>query len=331
VAVVVYAGASGVVLPPTSCSDKARILAALDELTAGGSTHGSAGIQLAYRVAREGFLPGGNNRVILATDGDFNVGTTSQGELVRLIEEKAAGSVYLTVLGFGMGNYKDATLEKLADKGNGNYAYIDTRAEARKVFVHQIGATLVTIAKDVKIQVEFNPARARAYRLIGYENRLLAKEDFRDDTKDAGEIGAGHSVTALYEVVPASVPLELPRVDPLKYQEPAPAPAGAGSDELMTVKLRYKQPEGVAASIPMEHPVVDRGQALRASSPGFRFAASVAAFGMLLRDSEYKGEATWGMVRDLAASARGRDPHGYRAEFERLVTLAEKLARAKSP
>jgi len=322
VAMVVYAGSSGLVLPPTTCDDKMTILRALSRLQSGGSTHGSAGIKQAYAVARQNFVAEGNNRVILATDGDFNVGQTSHGDLIRLIEKEAESGVFLTVLGFGMGNYKDSNLEMLADKGNGNYAYIDTVQEAKKVLGHQIAATLVTIAKDVKIQVEFNPSQVNAYRLVGYENRILAKEDFNDDTVDAGEIGAGHTVTALYEVVPVGVEIDTPKVDALKYQRPSETGAAAGSGELLTVKLRYKQPQGSKSRL-IERPVVDRGETLRSASPDFRFAAAVAAFGMLLRDSEYKGSATFGMVGDLAASGRSDDRYGFRAEFEQLVELAE--------
>jgi len=329
VAMVVYAGASGLVLDSTPGNEQGKILAALERLRAGGSTHGSAGIRLAYEVAARNLIRGGNNRVILATDGDFNVGVTDQGSLVRLIERQAAGGVFLTVLGFGMGNYKDSTLEKLADHGNGNYAYIDSLREARKVLVRQAGGTMMTIAKDVKIQVEFNPARVQAYRLIGYENRLLAAEDFNDDTKDAGEIGSGHTVTALYEVVPVGVRFHGRGVDPLKYQRPARAAAPAeGSDEIMTVKIRYQEPDGGTSRL-IERPVVDSGGSLRSADPDFRFAAAVAAFGMLLRDSQFKGKATFGLVEDLAASARGRDPHGYRAEFEELVERAASLWRQR--
>jgi Ca-activated chloride channel family protein len=324
VAITVYAGTSGLVLPPTPGDRKAEIRRALGQLEAGGSTAGGAGIQLAYKVAGESFLEGGVNRVILATDGDFNVGITSEGDLVRLIEEKRKTGVFLSVLGFGEGNLKDSTMEKLADSGNGNYSYIDTLAEARKVLVSEAGATLVTIAKDVKVQVEFNPRQVSAYRLLGYENRLLRSEDFSDDRKDAGEIGAGHSVTALYEVVPAGVPMPLPAVDPLKYQDAHHASPAADSGELLTVKLRYKEPEGdesrlqsvaVAAS-PVDSPSAD-----------LRFASAVAAFGMLLRDSEHKGSATWETVRELVSAARGADREGYRAELLQLVATAASIPR----
>ncbi|MBT3380649.1 MAG: DUF3520 domain-containing protein [Lentisphaerae bacterium] len=324
VAIAVYAGASGLVLPPTSASRKHEILGALDRLSAGGSTNGGAGIELAYATAAQNFIKGGTNRVILATDGDFNVGVSSRGDLTRLIEEKAKSGVFLTVLGFGMGNYQDAQLEELADKGNGNYAYIDTAAEARKVLVDQIGGTLVTIAKDVKIQIEFNSAQVEAYRLIGYENRLLRAEDFNDDTKDAGEIGAGHTVTALYQIVPKGVRIALPGVDPLKYQTPAAATHAAYSDELMTVKIRYKAPDGEVSKL-IEGAVRDTGAGLATSSRDFRFAASVAAFGMVLRDSPHKGTADLGAILDLATDGAERDPHGYRREFIELVRKAQGL------
>jgi Ca-activated chloride channel homolog len=326
VAIVVYAGASGLVLDSTSCDDREAVLDALRRLNAGGSTNGGAGIQLAYDTAMANFVEGGVNRVILATDGDFNVGTTSQSDLVDMVEDKARSGVFLTVLGFGMGNYQDSTLEKLADKGNGNYAYIDTEMEAKKVLVEQIGGTLVTIAKDVKIQVEFNPAEVGHYRLIGYENRLLAAQDFNDDTKDAGEIGAGHTVTALYEIVPAGVALEVPGVDPLKYQQAPTLSPAAGTGELFTLKLRYKQPDGNTSKL-LTIPVRDsRGSYARASTD-FQFAASVAAFGMLLRDSPYKGTATYDSVLELGGEGARRDPHGYRAEFLQLVRTARQLDR----
>jgi Ca-activated chloride channel family protein len=324
VAIVVYAGASGLVLPSTPADDPGAILDALGRLQAGGSTHGSDGLRLAYEVATRNRIPGGTNRVILCTDGDFNVGVTNKGELVRLIEEKAKSGVFLSVLGFGMGNYKDAALEQLADKGNGNYAYIDTFAEARKVLVEQMAGTLVTIAKDVKIQVEFNPAAASAYRLIGYENRMLRHQDFNDDTKDAGEIGAGHTVTALYEVVPVGVPVSVPRVDPLKYQTQAPVNEAAATDELLTLKLRYKRPDG-ATSTKLEIPVADDGLSWRAASDDFRFAASVAAFGMILRDSPHRGEVDLGQVQRWAEEAQGVDRHGYRAGFVKLVGRSQRL------
>jgi Ca-activated chloride channel homolog len=328
VAMVVYAGASGLALPSTSCEQKSRILAALDNLEAGGSTNGGAGIQLAYDTAMANFIKGGTNRVILATDGDFNVGVTNQGDLLRLIEEKAKSGVFLSVLGFGMGNYKDSALEKLADKGNGNYAYVDSINEARKVLVEQMGGTLMTIAKDVKIQIEFNPAQVGAYRLLGYENRLLRAEDFNDDAKDAGEIGAGHTVTALYETVPAGKEQGLPGVDALKYQKPAQASAAAQSAELLTVKLRCKEPEGDTSKL-VQFPVADRGTGWTSASRDFKFASAVAAFGMILRDSPHKGKATLGSVLELAEQGKGVDKEGYRAEFIQLVAKARELTEGK--
>ncbi|MEM7157248.1 MAG: von Willebrand factor type A domain-containing protein [Myxococcota bacterium] len=322
VSIAVYAGASGVVLEPTS--DKAEILSALSRLEAGGSTNGGAGIHAAYSLASKAFIQDGINRVILATDGDFNVGTTSEGELVRLIEKKRQSGVFLSVLGFGSGNLKDSTMEKLADKGNGNYAYIDSINEARKVLVEEAGATLVTIAKDVKIQVEFNPAEVSSYRLVGYENRKLAHADFNDDTKDAGEIGAGHSVTAIYEVVPAGRGAS-PKVDELKYQDEGTLSTAAGSGELMTVKVRYKKPSGNKSKL-LSFPVTDSDTRVADTSRDFRFSAAVAGFGMLLRDSEHKGDATFDMVRELASDALGTDPHGRRAEFVGLIDKAKSLS-----
>lgn len=325
ISIVVYAGATGLALPSTSGERKRDIITAIDNLEAGGSTNGGAGIELAYRIATQNFIQGGTNRVILATDGDFNVGVTSENELVRLIEEKRRGGVFLSVLGFGTGNLNDATMEKLADKGNGNYAYIDSFEEARKVFGQEIGGTLVTIAKDVKIQVEFNPATAAAYRLIGYENRLLADRDFNDDTKDAGEIGAGKTVTALYEVVPFGEPVDGTDTTPLKYQ-PQNGRRGSGGGELMTVQLRYKEPEGEQSKL-LSIAVADANQAADAASENFRFAASVAAFGMLLKDSRHKGAANFNNVRTLAQNSTGADLHGQRAEFVRLVGEASRLDR----
>jgi Ca-activated chloride channel family protein len=317
VAIVVYAGAAGLVLPSTSGDEKDTILDAIEALEAGGSTAGGAGIRLAYDVARENHIEDGNNRVILATDGDFNIGASSDGEMVRLIEEKREQGTFLTVLGFGTGNLKDSKMEKLADHGNGNFAYIDNLMEARKVLVTEVGGTLLTIAKDVKIQVEFNPARVQAYRLIGYENRLLQDEDFNDDTKDAGELGAGHSVTALYEVIPVGVdsPYEIVEVDSLRYQTPGDQTVTSDSEELLFVKLRYKQPQGTE-SILMSQPVFD--SSVRPST-GLAFASAVAGFGMLLRESEYSGDFGLADVLDLARSSTGEDREGYRAEFVRLV------------
>jgi Ca-activated chloride channel family protein len=323
VSIVVYAGASGLVLPPTPGNRTGEIRAALSQLEAGGSTAGGAGLVLAYEVAARSFIAGGVNRVILATDGDFNVGVSSEGELVRLIEEKRKTGVSLSVLGFGMGNLKDANMEKLADKGNGNYAYIDSLDEARKVLVEEAGGTLVTVAKDVKLQVELNPATVAAYRLIGYENRVMAAEDFNDDRKDAGDIGAGHTVTALYEIVPVGVPVKLPGVDPLKYQAPRRATA-ANNGELLTLKLRYKEPAGSESRLLSTAVTAEPG----AGSANVRFAAAVAGFGMLLRESEHRGTMTFEKVRELARSAQGPDVEGYRAEFLTLVERAAQLSVA---
>lgn len=345
VSIVVYAGASGMVLPPTSAHNRRAIQRALESLEAGGSTNGGEGIELAYRLAERSFTRGGVSRVILATDGDFNVGPTNQSDLVKLIEKKRETGVFLTVLGFGMGNYKDSTLEKLADHGNGNYAYIDSFREARKVLVEEGGANLVTIAKDVKIQVEMNPAVVGAYRLIGYENRVLAAEDFNDDTKDAGEIGAGHTVTALYEVMSPEQAAAQVGVDELKYQPgqkwqsleggwPSARPSGAREDsprraapggaELATVKLRYKTPQG-SRSTKLEVVVPARTLSPGQTSESFRFSAAVASFGMLLRGSEYRGASSYRQVRQLAAGAVGRDEFGHRREFLKLVEQAARL------
>jgi Ca-activated chloride channel family protein len=321
VAIVVYAGAAGLVLDSTQGTRRGTIMNALNRLSAGGSTAGGAGIQLAYEVARKHFIKGGNNRVILATDGDFNVGVSSDGALERLIEKERESGVFLTVLGFGTGNYQDAKMEKLSNAGNGNAAYIDSALEARKVLVTEMGGTLLTIAKDVKIQVEFNPAKVQRYRLIGYENRILNAQDFNDDKKDAGELGAGHSVTALYEVVPVGAPTPKAGVDPLKYQTVKPSVA-AHSAEMMTVKLRYKQPDGATSKL-ITGTVTDDAIALGATSPAFRFSSAVAEFGLLLRDSKYKGNAAFGNLIARAEASRGADPHGYRADF---IALARKAA-----
>ncbi|MCA1963582.1 MAG: von Willebrand factor type A domain-containing protein [Prosthecobacter sp.] len=332
VSLVTYAGGTQVVLPATPGTEKTTILGAIDRLQAGGSTHGSAGIRLAYEEALKGYIQDGVNRVLLCTDGDFNVGISDPKELETFITEKARSGVFLSVLGFGTGNLKDHTMETLADKGNGNYAYIDSLSEARKVLVEQMQGTLVTLAKDVKIQVEFNPAVIREYRLIGYENRLLAKEDFNDDTKDAGEIGAGHTVTALYELVPANLPPgsePRPRVDKLKYQ-PADAIIAAApmkslnpalAEEALTVKLRYKEPTGSTSKL-LEVPVKDHAPAIEKTDPEFQFTAAVAGFGLLLRESSYAGQLTWDQVRQLARQGKGTDPQGYRGEFLQLIEKA---------
>jgi len=314
VAIVAYAGNAGLVLPSTDGGEKGSIHDAIEQLEAGGSTAGGEGIVLAYNVARESFVEGGNNRVILATDGDFNVGVSSDGELERLIEEKRRSRISLSVLGFGTGNIKDSKMELLADKGNGNYAYIDTIQEARKVFVRELGATLTTIAKDVKLQIEFNPAKVRAYRLIGYENRLLRAEDFHDDAKDAGEMGAGHSVTALYELVPPESDQVLPAVDPLKYQKATVSDTASASPELLTLKLRYKEPDAEVSRL-LTQPVLDATTPIAAASENLRFAAAVAELGLLLRESPHKGEASYDQVAQMASHALGSDPDGDRAGF----------------
>ena len=326
VSLAVYAGAAGVVLPPTDGADQSKIIAALDSLSAGGSTAGGAGIQLAYSLARQGFVQGGNNRVILATDGDFNVGVSSDGELVKLIEEERKSGVFLTILGFGRGNYQDAKMQQLAQKGNGNAAYIDSVNEARKVLVTQMGGTLLTVAKDVKIQVEFNPAHVKGYRLVGYETRALANEDFNNDKKDAGEMGAGHSVTALYEIIPADSKEVVPGVDALKYQKPAPS-AAADSNELLTVKLRYKQPDGDTSKL-LSQVVLDAPKAFAEASETFRFSAAVATFAMLMQGSKHVGNTTFGQVQAWADSARGKDFGGYRAE---MIGLVQRAAALKWP
>ena len=329
VGLVVYASEVGVKLPSTSCEQKERILSVLEALEAGGSTNGGEGIQQAYALAQANFIKGGINRVILCTDGDFNVGITDQGQLVRLIEEKSKTGIFLTTLGVGTDNLKDALMQKLADKGNGNYHYLDSVEEGHKVLVEQMNATLVTIAKDVKLQIEFNPAQASAYRLIGYEKRIMAKQDFNNDAKDAGEIGAGHTVTALYEVVPPGVQLR-GEVDPLKYQtspaSPAPAKATAMSKELLTLKLRYKAPDGDQSTL-MEIPVTDSGARLARASADFKFASAVASFGMVLKDSPFKGTATLDSALELAQEGKGNDTHGYRAEFINLLGKAKALKR----
>jgi Ca-activated chloride channel family protein len=336
VAIVVYAGAAGLVLPSTPGSDQPAILESINRLHAGGSTNGGEGIRLAYQTALDHLIAGGVNRVILCTDGDFNVGVTSTGEITRLAEEHAKAGVYLSVLGFGMGNHNDAMLEEISNKANGNYAFIDTESEARKVLVEQMNGTLVTIAKDVKIQVEFNPAQVAAYRLLGYENRILAAEDFNDDKKDAGEIGAGHTVTALYEIVPAEKgkrdeqPAETdkaatpPAVDDLKYQSTRKLTKEAKSSELLTLKLRYKQPDADTSTL-MSMPLAKSDARFAAASRDFQFAASVAAFGMILRGSQFKGDATLDAVEEIAESAKGDDRFGYRGEFLGLVKAAKTL------
>ncbi len=326
VAIAVYAGASGLALPSTSGKDKDTIRQAIANLEAGGSTNGAAGIKLAYEVAQKNFIKGGINRVILATDGDFNVGTTSEGDLTRLIEDKREHGVFLSVLGFGMGNLKDSTMEKLADRGNGNYAYIDTIEEARKVLVKEAGATLVTVAKDVKLQIEFNPATVAGYRLIGYENRLMRDEDFNDDKKDAGDIGAGHSVTALYEIVPAGIEVPGGKVDQLKYQTKGQVTNG-NATELMTVKVRYKAPDGAQSKL-LSQPIKADKVELAKTSNDFRWAAAVAGFGMMLRESKDRGNLSWAQVTSLAEGAKGSDAEGYRRQMIEMVKRAAHLPKS---
>ena len=330
VTIVVYAGAAGLVLAPTNGSDKTKIKEAIDNLEAGGSTAGGAGIKLAYKTAKENFIKNGNNRVILCTDGDFNVGVSSNDELVTMVEQERKSGVFLTVLGYGMGNYQDSKMQQLADKGNGNHAYIDGISEAKKVLVNEFGGTLFTIAKDVKLQVEFNPAKVQGYRLIGYENRMLAKEDFNDDKKDAGEMGSGHTVTALYEIIPVGVNSDfLKGVDSLKYQKNiVPLSKSSYTDEMMTVKFRYKTPDGEVSRL-IEHPVLDKQITIVKTSDNFRFASSVAEFGMLLRNSAFKSSSSFDNVLIMARKAKGNDEEGYRSEFVRLVESAQMLAKGK--
>lgn len=327
VAIVVYAGNAGLVLPSTSGANKQKIKEAIDNLAAGGSTAGGAGIQLAYKTANANFITGGNNRIILATDGDFNVGITSNDELVGLVEKEKKSGVFLSVLGYGMGNYKDNKMQQLADKGNGNHSYIDNINEARKVLVNEFSSTLFTIAKDVKIQVEFNPSKVQSYRLVGYENRALAAEDFNDDKKDAGELGSGHTVTALYEIIPVGVKDDFTKsVDALKYQSNDKKITGGNTNEMMTIKLRYKKPDEDVSKL-ITHPVNDDKIALLNTSDNFRFSAAVAEFGLLLRSSEYKQQSSYPQVVSMAKSAKGKDANGYRAEFIQLVQAATSLVK----
>ena len=328
ISIVVYAGNAGLVLSPTSGANKIKIKSAIDALEAGGSTAGGAGIELAYKTALQNFMHEGNNRIILCTDGDFNVGASSDDEMVRLIEKERNNGVYLTVLGFGMRNYKDSKMQQLADKGNGNHAYIDGINEAKKVLVNEFGGTLFTIAKDVKLQLEFNPAKIAGYRLIGYENRLLNKEDFNDDKKDAGELGSGHTVTALYEIIPAGVDSKfLKNVDPLKYQHEKNQSASLFDDEMLTVKFRYKSPDKETSEL-IVHPVVDDKVDFSNTSDNFRFATSVAGFAMILRNSEFKGNTNYEDIIQMANRAMGKDPQGYRKEFVSLVKKAENISES---
>lgn len=325
VAIAVYASAQGLVLPATPASDKETIFAALDKLQAGGSTAGGAGIKLAYDVATKNLLKEGNNRVILATDGDFNVGVSSTSELVRMIEEKRKSGIYLTILGLGMGNYKDGRMEQISNAGNGNYFYIDNIKEAEKVFVKEMRANLFTIAKDVKIQIEFNPKYVKAYRLIGYVNRKLNKEDFDDDKKDAGELGAGHTVTALYEIVPKGSAQKTRKASDLRYQTNELS-ENANQNEVMTVKLRYKAPNSDVSTL-IERPIAENYAELGETSNNFRFSAAVAGFGMLLRKSKHKQQCSYSLVRTLAVGAKGDDKDGYRQEFINLLRTAELLQK----
>jgi len=327
VAIVVYAGAAGEALPSTAGTDRQKIIEAIESLAAGGSTAGGAGIQLAYKIAEKNFIPDGNNRIILCTDGDFNVGVSSNSELEELIESKRKTGVFLTILGYGMGNYKDSKLQTLSQKGNGNHAYIDNIQEANKVLVNEFGSTMYTVAKDVKIQVEFNPAYVNSYRLVGYESRLLNKEDFNDDTKDAGELGSGHTVTALYEIIPVGVENTYGGVDKLKYQEnnQPETKSNKYSSELLTVKLRYKKPNEDKSS-KMEIPVSVNDDKKKPSED-FKFAMAVAMFGQLLKSSDFKGDATYQKVIDLAREGIGEDKYGYRKEFIRLAESVNQLTK----
>jgi Ca-activated chloride channel homolog len=329
ISLVVYAGAAGLVLPSTPGNEKERILEALDRLEAGGSTAGGEGIRLAYKIARENRTEKGINRILLATDGDFNVGVSSDAEMTRLVEEERKHGAYLTVLGFGTGNYKDSRMEAIADNGNGNYFYIDNVHEARKVLVTELTSTLCTIARDVKIQIEFNPLKVKGYRLIGYENRKLAMEDFNNDRKDAGELGAGHTVTALYEIIPAGSSQPLPGVDPLRYQETTANHSEKYSTELMTVKFRYKHPADTVSRL-ITQALTNRFTPLDKSSDNFRFSAAVASFGQILRGSAYKGNATMQDVISLAESAKGTDSNHYRSGFIEMVKTASLLREQAS-
>ena len=327
VSIVVYAGAAGLVLPSTLATQKDKILNAINNLSSGGSTAGGTGIKLAYKIAKNAYIKDGNNRVILATDGDFNVGTSSTGALVKLIEDKRKNDIYLTILGYGMGNYKDGRMEEISNAGNGNYFYIDGIKEANKVFGKEMRANMFTIAKDVKIQIEFNPKNVKAYRLIGYENRILNKEDFNDDTKDAGELGPGHTVTALYEIIPSDSKTKVNKTDKLKYQQNTFNDILKYKDELMTLKFRYKPPKE-DKSILIEHIVMNKLEDVNKTSDNFRFSASVAAFAMLLRDSEFKGDANYKMIGELAYISKGKDDNSYRNEFVKLVKKAKDITES---
>ncbi|MBN1252071.1 MAG: VWA domain-containing protein [Bacteroidales bacterium] len=322
VAIVVYAGAAGLVLPSTSCDEKYKIMASFEQLQAGGSTAGGEGINLAYKIAKENFIDGGNNRIILATDGDFNIGESSDAAMERLIEKKREEGIFLTVLGFGMGNYKDSKMEKLSNAGNGNYAYIDNILEAKKTLGKEFFGTIFTIAKDVKIQIEFNPAKVKGYRLIGYENRMLKNEDFNNDKKDAGDIGAGHTVTALYEIIPASSKEIIPGSDKLEYQ----TTNVVNSDDLMTIKLRYKEPDGAISKL-IKNKISEKDIKQGNTSQNFKWAAAVSEFGLILRNSEFKGTSSYKHILELAKASKGNDDEGYRAEFIKLVETSELLSK----
>jgi Ca-activated chloride channel family protein len=328
VAIVVYAGAAGLTLPSTPGSDKEKIKDAIDNLEAGGSTAGGEGIKLAYKIAGQKFIKGGNNRIILATDGDFNVGASSDKDMEQLIEQERKSGISISILGFGMGNYKDSKMEKIADKGHGNYAYIDNITEATKSMVTEFGGTLFTVAKDVKMQVEFNPAKVQAYRLLGYEDRLMAKEDFNNDKKIAGDMGVGHNVTALYEIIPVGVKDSFTSVDPLKYQKTVNIKTINTSPEIMTVKFRYKQPDSDVSKMEFVT-VADNALSINKTSEDFRFAAAVAEYGMLLRDSQFKQNSKFDQLIQMAKSAKGKDDNGYRAEFIRLAESTKNMMRSK--
>ena len=331
VSLVVYAGNAGLVMPSTSGMEKKKIKDAIERLEAGGSTAGGAGIQLAYKVAEQHFVKGGNNRVILCTDGDFNVGPSSDADLFDMIDKEKKSGVFLTVLGFGMGNYKDSKMEKLADKGNGNHSYIDNENEARKVLVNEFGGTLFTIAKDVKLQIEFNPAIVQAYRLIGYENRMLNKEDFNNDSKDAGELGSGHTVTAIYEIIPVGVKNEFQEsVDPLKYQKKMKPVYSIAGNEIMNIKFRYKTPDGEKSKL-IEHALVYQPQTENETSVNFRFVSAVAQFGMLLRNSAFKQQSSFDKTYIMAKNSLGKDSEGYRSEFLQLIRDAGRITKNEKP
>lgn len=328
VAIVTYAGQAGVALSPTKGDEKETIINAIDNLNAGGSTNGGEGIKTAYRIARENFMDEGNNRIIMATDGDFNVGPNSDEDMEQLIVKERESKVAISIMGFGMGNLKDSKMETLADRGNGNYFYIDNITEAHKALVNEFGGTLFTIAKDVKLQIEFNPAKVQAYRLLGYEDRMLNKEDFSNDRKDAGDMGSGHTVTAFYEIVPIGIKDDYAgSVDPLKYQKPESLPVKNNSDEMLTIKFRYKQNDSSVSKMSLAA-VNDTPKDFNSASSDFRFASAVAEFGMLLRDSEFKQQSNFNQVITIAKAAKGEDEEGYRSEFVRLAQSAMLLVKS---